>query len=65
MFDIIIDNINKQATTIGKHKFQEIPPNHHFQPFHSLIAIETMLLLELRQQVVGSLNRSSYQLRKE
>ena len=53
------------AAAVGKHQFQEIAPDHHAHALHGALVIKRPLPPELRQEVVGALDRARHQLREE
>ena len=63
--DMIENGINIKAATVGQHQFHEVAPNHNSNSRHHRFIIQPMLFLELWQQIVGALDRTSNQLWKE
>ena len=51
-----------QTATVCKDQLHEVSPNHQFHASFDIGVVETMLPLELRQQIVGTLDGARYQL---
>ena len=51
-----------QTATVCKHQLHEISPDHQFHAGDDIVVVETVFPLELRQQIVGTLDGTRYQL---